>query len=84
MCCVAQPPANAGSNVVDPLTCWLVSMFEGSKPILVTMRGENRTKSGMLVEVWIKKVQMYYSVWLQLQLDVTEFTKEEGKTTPVM
>lgn len=31
-----------------------------------------------------RKVQMYYSVWLQLQLDVTEFTKEEGETTAVM
>lgn len=31
-----------------------------------------------------RKVQMYYSDWLQLQLDVTEFTKEEGETTPVM
>lgn len=24
---------------------------------------------------------MYYSAWLQLQLDVTEFTKEGGETT---
>lgn len=30
-----------------------------------------------------RKVQMYYSVWLQLQLDVTEFTKEGGETTAV-
>lgn len=39
------------------------------------------------VEYWRRsgrKVQMYYSVWLQLQLDVTEFTKEEGETTAVM
>ncbi|KAM7389934.1 hypothetical protein PAMP_023878 [Pampus punctatissimus] len=31
-----------------------------------------------------REVQMYYSVWLQLQLDVTEFTKEGGETTAVM
>lgn len=30
-----------------------------------------------------RKVHMYYSVWLQLQLDVTEFTKERGETTDV-
>lgn len=30
----------------------------------------------MVAEVWLEKVQMYYSVWLQLRLDVTEFTKE--------
>lgn len=31
-----------------------------------------------------RKLQMYYSVWLRLQLDVTEFTKEGRETTAVM
>lgn len=48
-------------------------------------REERRIKnSGVLSEGPNREVQMYYSVWPQLQLDVTEFTKEEGETTSLM
>lgn len=47
-------------------------------------REERRIKKWSTSEGPNREVQMYYSVWLQLQLDVTEFTKEEGETTSLM
>lgn len=59
---------------------------EGLKHMHLSLREQ---VGGREIKMWntsrglARKVQMYYSVRLQLQLDVTEFTKKGGETTAV-
>lgn len=59
---------------------------EGLKHLYLSLwerEGEREIKKWNTSGGLARKVQMYYSVWLQLQLDVTEFTKGGGETTAV-